>query len=207
LPIWRRDVASETFEDPETEAAASSPQIMGLSRRGARAELGGAVGGGIVAIAAFFVLVVGVGRVGDLQALSVIEAVLPTTRFLASAAIAAGATILALLLTLLGLSLTEDFSFDPRLYSRARYVAILGVVVIVLGVSLLLAVTVPLAEVDELSRFYDILYYILAGAISLLGGVLVSLGLMISATLIGLIDAFHPEWSSSLRRRQDSERE
>lgn len=176
-------------------------------KRHVKAELGGAIAGGIVAIVALFALVVGVGRIGDFQALHLIEAALPTTRFLASAAIAAGVTILALLLTLLGLSMTDRVSFDRRLYSRARYIAILGVVVIVLGVSLLLAATIPLREVDELTSLYDDLYYILAGAVSLLGGVLVSLGLMISATLIGLIDVFHPEGSSPLLRQQDDDRE
>jgi hypothetical protein len=176
-------------------------------RSGVRAELGGAIVGGGVAIVAFFALVVGVGAIGDFRALSVIEAVLPTTRFLASAAVTAGVTVLALLLTLLGLSLTENVSFDARLYSRARYIAILGVVVIVLGVALLLAVTLPLAEVEDLSGLYDVLYYILAGAISVLGGVLVSLGLMISATLIGLIDMFHPEGSSFLRGEEDRDPE
>ena len=168
-------------------------------REGAKAELGGAIAGGVVAVVASFALVVGVGRIGDFEALAVIESVLPTTRFLASGAIAAGVTVLALLLTLLGLSLTEHVSFDPRLFSRARYIAVLGVAVIVIGVALLLAVTLPLSEAEELYPFYDILYYVLAGAISLLGGVLVTLGLMISSTLIGLIDLFHPEGTSPLR--------
>lgn len=158
-----------------------------------KAELGGAIAGGVVTIIAMFALVVAVGGIGDFEALSIIEAVLPSARFLASAAIAAGATILALLLTLIGLSLNVDLSFNPRLYTRARYITVLSVVTIILGVAVLLAVTVPVREVEELAQFYDLLYYILAATISLLGGTLVTIGFMISATLIGLTELAHPD--------------
>ena len=163
-----------------------------------KAELGGALAGGAVMVIAMFALVVAVGGVGDFQALSIIEAVLPSARFLASAAIAAGATVLALLLTLIGLSMNADLNFNPRLYQRARYITVLSVATIILGIAVLLAVTVPVGEVEELTRFYDVLYYILAGAISLLGGILVTIGFMISATLIGLTELAHPEGHNML---------
>ena len=85
-----------------------------------RADFTGPAVGGLITALALFGGVIGVGRIGDFEALRIIEAVLPTTRFLASTAIAASVTVLALLLTLIGLSLTSDMTFHPRLYKRAR---------------------------------------------------------------------------------------
>lgn len=163
------------------------------------AELGGAIAGGGIFAIALLGTALGVGRIGDFQALSIIEAVLPTARFLASASITAGAAVLALLLTLLGLSLTAEITFDPRLYKRARYITALSTALIVIAVAVLLLTTVPLREVEGLSGFYDIFYYFLAASTSLLGGVVVTVGLMISATLLGLIELAHPEGSNLLR--------
>lgn len=167
------------------------------------AELGGALVGGLVAAVAFSATVFGVGRLADFEALRLIEAALPTARFLASSALAAGATVLALLLTLLGLSLTSDYEFSDRLYNRARYITVLSVVAIVLGTAVLLAVTVPLEEVEALRAFYDVLYFLLAGSLAMLGGVMVTIGLMIAATLIGLIQVGHPEGVSHLLADED----
>ncbi len=171
----------------------------------ARTELGGPLVGGLVSAVAMFGAVIAVGQVGDFRALRIIEAVLPTTRFLASTAIAAGVTVLALLLTLIGLSLNVDIAFHSRLYRRARVITVLSIVAIVLGSLLLLAVTMPIEEVEDLRAFYDVLYYALATSTSVLGGVMVTIGLMISATLIGLIEVAHPEGSNDLLRESEGE--
>lgn len=170
-----------------------------------RAELTGPLIGGLVSVVAMFGAVIAVGRIGDFRALRIIEAVLPTTRFLASTAIGAGVTVLALLLTLIGLSFSVDISFDKRLYRRTRVITVLSIVAIALGSVLLLAVTMPIDEVQDLTAFYDVLYYVLATATAVLGGVVVTIGLMISATLIGLIELAHPEGSNHLLREDESE--
>lgn len=171
----------------------------------ARADLGGAIVGGLVSAVAMFGAVIAVGRVGDFRALRIIEAVLPTTRFLASTAIGAGVTVLALLLTLIGLSLNVDIEFHSRLYRRARVITVLSIVAIVMGSLLLLAVTMPIDEVEDLTAFYDVLYYILATSTAVLGGVMVTIGLMISATLLGLIELAHPDGSNELMREDELE--
>ena len=170
-----------------------------------RADFTGPAVGGLITALALFGGVIGVGRIGDFEALRIIEAVLPTTRFLASTAIAASVTVLALLLTLIGLSLTSDMTFHPRLYKRARIITILSVAVLVLATALLLAVTMPIGEVENLSRFYDWAYYVLAAVTAVLGGMTVTIGLMISATLLGLIELAHPEGSNDLLHEVDPE--
>jgi hypothetical protein len=96
------------------------------------------------------------------------------------------------------LSLTLEISFHVRLYQRAKAITSLTVAAIVIGVALLLAVTVPIREVEELSRVYDVLYYVLGVAVASLGGLMVAIGLMISSTLSGLIELAHPEGSNDL---------
>lgn len=178
-----------------------------MNGRVERAELGWALAGGAVTALALFGMTFGVGRVGDFQALRLIEAVLPAARFLASSAVAAGATVLALMLTLLGLSLNSEFRFGARLYQRARYITILSVAAIVAGVGVLLAVAVPVAEVEGLDGLYDLLYYVLVVSVSVLGGIMVTIGLMIAETLFGLIGIGHPEGSSRLLAEDAAERD
>lgn len=171
-----------------------------------KAELGWTLVGGAVATAALLAMTIGVGRIGeDFQALRLIEAVVPTARFMASAAVGAAVTVLALLLTLLGLSLNSEFRFGARLYERAQYITILSVAAIVVGVGILLAVTLPVTEVDGFGEIYDLLYYILVVGVSLLGGIIVTIGLMIAATLVGLIDIGHPQGSNLLLEQDDIE--
>lgn len=161
-------------------------------------ELKGSLVGGLIAALAFFAMVILVGRIGSFEALGLIESVLPGARFLASTVIGGTLTVLALLLTLLGLSMTSDYTFHPRLYTRVSYITKLSVASIILSTGLLLAVGVPIREVDEIRPYYAILYYILAGGMALVGGMVVSMGLMIGATLRGLVNVQHPDGVSDL---------
>lgn len=161
-------------------------------------ELRGSLAGGVVASVALFGTVVGVGRVGSFEALRLIEALLDTARFLASTVIASAVTVLALLLTLLALGLSSNIEFDRKLYARARYITTLNVVTIVLGTLLLLSVSIPIGEVEEIRTYYAYFYYALAAGMSALGGLVVAVALLIGATLRGIINIGHPEGESDL---------
>lgn len=161
-------------------------------------ELKGSLVGGLVTALALFAMVILVGQVGTFEALGLIESVLPGARFLASTVIGGALTVLALLLTLLGLSMTSEYAFHRRLYTRVSYITRLSVASIIVSASLLLAVGVPIQEVDGMRRYYAVLYYVLAGGMALLGGMVVSMGLMIGATLRGLVNVQHPEGISDL---------
>jgi len=161
-------------------------------------ELKGSLVGGLVAALALFAMVILVGRVGSFEALGLIESVLPGARFLAATVIGGSLTVLALLLTLLGLSMTSEFTFHARLYTRVGYITKLSVASIIMSVALLLAVGVPIQEVEEMRPYYAILYYVLAGGMALVGGMVVSMGLMIGATLRGLVNVQHPDGISDL---------
>lgn len=167
-------------------------------------EFRGAAVGGLVTASFLFVVIIGVGRIHSFQARGLIEAVLPTARFLGSTVIGAAVTVLALLLTLIGLSLNTKERFSSRLYDRAIRITRMAVVCIIMGVGVLLAVSVPISEVEGISDLYAGLYYGLSAAIAVLGGLVTTMGLMIGATLRGLIGAAHPEGESDLIELRDS---
>jgi len=161
-------------------------------------EFKGAAVGGLVTASFLFVVIIGVGQIHSFQARGLIEAVLPTARFLGSTVIGAAVTVLALLLTLIGLSLNTKEQFSSRLYDRAIRITRMAVVCIIMGVGVLLAVSVPIAEVEGISGLYAALYYGLSAAIAVLGGLVTTMGLMIGSTLRGLIGAAHPDGDSDL---------
>lgn len=171
---------------------------------GTSSEVRGAIIGGFVASLALFAMVIAVGSVASFEALRLIESVQPGARFLASTVIAAAITVLALLLTLLGLSMNSEFSFHERLYTRARHITRLSVACIIMGVVLLLAIGVPLEEVEEVRPYYSVLYYLLTGVMASVGGLVVAMGLMIGSTLRGLIEIQQPDAVSDLLHDDDA---
>lgn len=139
-----------------------------------------------------FGIILVVGNTGGFQALRLIEAALPTTRFLASTAIAVGATTIALILTLLSINLTTELDFSDSHYRRIGYITRLSIVTIVVSTLVLIAVTVPIEEVEELIRYYDTMYYLLAASTAIVGGSLIATALLISETVSSLVRVVRP---------------
>ncbi|MBW3666615.1 MAG: hypothetical protein KY394_03360, partial [Actinobacteria bacterium] len=130
-----------------------------------------------------------------------------TAHFLGTAVVGGAVTVLALLLTLLGLSLGSEHRFSDALYTRAAFLTWLSVAAIVLGTLVLLATAVPVKEVEQLATYYAIFYYVLAAALSLLGGIVIAMGIIIGFLLRGLIAIGHSESHSDLLRESDEEPE
>lgn len=136
------------------------------------------VGGAIAAVVGFGGMAV-VGAVSALEARRLLDATLPTVRFAASAYVAGGATILALMLTLLTFSITHDLEFRTSHYRRIRDVAVLTTAVIVGSVAVLMSLSFPLGEADVDRSWYLWAYYavLLGGAVT--GGVFITVILML----------------------------
>ncbi|MEZ4610456.1 MAG: hypothetical protein R2838_09480 [Caldilineaceae bacterium] len=79
--------------------------------------------GGVIAAVFIFLGAFLVGRVGNARRKLLLEAMFPSLRFLCSAIMAATATILTLLLTLLTFSLSMDMQFKSSHYQRIRQIA------------------------------------------------------------------------------------
>lgn len=149
------------------------------------------VGGGIATLV-FLLTLFGIGRVGDSEAIRLLEATLPTIRFLCSSSIAGASTVLALMLTMLGLSREVDADLDAEYYDRVRHIATLCVAVLVGAVGLLLFLAVPLGESDGLHTWYNVIYYAVLVMSSLLGGSLVAIVLSIRQAVLTLVRISDP---------------
>ncbi len=128
-----------------------------------------------------------VGTASSIEAKRLLDSVLPTARFAASSYIAGGATILALMLTLITFSISHDLEFRRSHYRRIRDIAALTTVVIVASVVFLMLLSFPIGEADASQGWYLWVYYgILLGSAAV-GGVFISMILMLYYAVRGLI--------------------
>lgn len=163
-----------------------------------RGDLRWAAVGGVASGIVGFVGMVIVGTASAFEARRLLDAVLPTVRFAASAYIAGGATILALMLTLVTFSISHDMEFRESHYHRIRAIAQLTTVVIVISVMLLMFLSFPLGEADVNRSWYQWVYYavLLGGACT--GGIFISVILMLFYAVRGLIGVGQDPEQSSL---------
>lgn len=155
------------------------------------------VGGGVTALIAFGGLAT-VGRISPFRAISLLEAIVPTIRFLSSATLTGGITMLALMLTLLSFTATHTEDFTEAHYERIQQVAALNALLIIMSMVLLMVLSVPLEEADAFRRLYTWIYYGIVLLMSLLGGLLIAVVVMLHSTIRGLIHALHPKQESAL---------
>ena len=160
--------------------------------------MGSALVGGGVAAAVFLTVALGIGMVGDREAIGMLESTLPTIRFLCSSAIGAAATVLALMVTLVGLSKRFESLVHPAYFKRIERIGTLCVSVMVGGVGLLLLLTVPLSESEKFFEWYSAIYYAILVVASLLGGALVAMTMALRKAVMAILAAVHPEADSSM---------
>lgn len=154
---------------------------------------------GLVTAAIAFGGAYSLGRVSGFEALVLMEATLPTTRFLASSTLTASATILALMLTLLSFSHSADFRLSQMHYRRVRVIALTVTIGFVIAILFLLLLNVPLNETDRLpTQWYVTLYYGVLVTASILAGIIISVVLMLYLTVRDMTKALvgveHADW-------------
>lgn len=129
-----------------------------------------------------------VGSIGGGEARVLLEAMLPTSRFLSSAIMTASATILALMLTLLGMTVNAQRDIDPTYYHRVKQIAFYDMLTLTLATCFLVVHCIPVTKSDEIpSWWFPTAYYLLLGTSAVLGGALVSIVAMIYTTLQDVI--------------------
>jgi hypothetical protein len=159
-----------------------------------KALLGGALAA-LVSIAGSWA----VGQLHGAEGLVLLEAMLPTTRFLCSAVMTATATILALMLTLLGLSTNASDQIHPAHFKRVKQIALIDTVAFAAATLFLLILNIPLEETENLTTgWYNAAYYGVLVFSSLLGGLLITAVLMLYDAvrdmihILGLRSEEHP---------------
>lgn len=156
-------------------------------------DLKWALVGGSIAAALSLLGALSVGRLSGAKALILVEQLLPTARFLSSGVMAAAATILALMLTLLSLAQGTSSQLKPVHYKRVRRISLLTVIALVGSILLLSFLIVPIGEAETIpASMYDIVYYILLITSAALSGLFTTVILMLYRAVRALIEVVSP---------------
>lgn len=143
----------------------------------------------IIAIAGYLL----VGSVySDILARRFIEAMLPTIRTLCFAGITAASTMLSLMLAIVGFAQRSDDNFDDGFYHQVELLALLDIILISIATIMLLFISIPITEADDLTGWYNWLYYGLMIGSSLIAGLLVTVVIVLYDTLKGVLHVMNP---------------
>ena len=149
-----------------------------------------ALGGGLAAVAALAGAWL-VGEATGAEARLLLETSLPSTRSFCGTVILALGNILALMLTLLGLSASADVDLEWSHYQRIKQIALIDTVVLTAAVIVYLLLNVPLGQSEQAleapGMWFAAMYYSSLGLSSFLGGALIAVVLMLYNAVRDLI--------------------
>lgn len=151
-------------------------------------ELRWALAGGLFATAGVVAVVALVGQVSAFEAPRLVEGIKPTATFAASTYVGAGATVLALMATVISFSLTHESEFRSSHYRRLRIIAGSTTALIVVALALLTCLVVPIVGSDAPDNGYLILYWAIVGLGALGAGLMVAIVLMLNYAVRGLVE-------------------
>lgn len=175
-----------------SSTASASKQREGADSllMGARWALAGGVLAAIVALSGQWL----VGQISSgWEARAMLESALPSARALGTSVVTASSTILALMLTMLGLTRQANTDFDMRFYRRIEHTGLLSSISLSGAILLLLFLSVPLQEKLEISpHWYTTIYYVVISLTAALAGLLVSIVFMLFNAMTSLIGVLRP---------------
>ncbi len=151
-------------------------------------ELRWALAGGRFTAALVFGATALVGQVSSFEARGLIQGIKPTATFAASTYVGAGATILALMSTVIAFSISHESEFRRSHYRRLRRIAAYTTALILTAIALLTVLVVPIAEADSTSNGYVIVYWAVLILSTLGEGLTVHHLLMLNYSVRGLVD-------------------
>jgi hypothetical protein len=153
-------------------------------------------------IGGFSITVVGlggalwIGKTSGYEAQQLLDQTVPNINSLCNTIILASATILALLLTLLGLSSGIKINFKKAFYARIQQVAFFDTVLFVVTMLIFLVLNFPVAQSESLPPvWFEWLYYATLAASAVVGGMIVTVMLLLYDTVTDLIQivGYHRE--------------
>jgi hypothetical protein len=111
------------------------------------------------------------GPLSGVEARVLLQGTLPSVRFLSSTTAAASTTILALMLTALGLNSSHEGRFSEVHYRRIKQISRFATWTLASSVLLLMMIVIPLDEAENLDvGWYSYLYYFILGSSAVLAG-------------------------------------
>jgi hypothetical protein len=148
-----------------------------------------AIAGGVIVGLVIFAGTILLGEVSDYEAKVLINKSLSGLNTLCNTIILASATILALMLTLLGVGLRSKLNFDKVYYENILQVAKLDTIVIISGMIFFLIFNFPVTESENLPKdWHSVLYYVAIGLSGLLSGTFIVVVIMLYNTIKNIIE-------------------
>ncbi len=147
----------------------------------------------LAGIIALCILSLGAYAIGDLsgyEAKELFKKSISGINMLSNTIILASATILALLLTVLGLGTELNDELCDEHYKHIKVVAKLDVIVLISAIVSFIIFNLPITEGDNVPRqWYTTIYYTTIGVTSLLGASLMVVVMMLYKTITNLISS------------------
>ena len=154
----------------------------------------------VVAGAAVMLLIVLASRlvIGNVysgfEARRLVEAMSSSALYLSAALATASATIIALMLTILGLTRHAAAAFERAFFQRVKTIATMSTVALVGSVALLTMLSIPLEESESIAiGWYTTVYWVYSGVIGVLAGLFVAIVLLLLAAVYGIIQVLAPD--------------
>ena len=149
-----------------------------------RAFVGGAVSALIMGAGTFIL-----GEVSGYEARALLSSSLSGINVLCNTVILGASTILALMLTLLGLSTTAKSKLSNAHYQHVLMVARTDTILIVIAVVTFLLLNLPITESKELpASWFSAIYYISLAMAAILGGMFIAVVTMLYGTIANVIE-------------------
>lgn len=156
---------------------------MAVSRYTKRAILGGVISLIIILLGSFLL-----GRLSGYEAKELIKNSISGANTLYNTIALASATILALLLTLLGISSGSKTKLKEEHYLHVLQIAKLDTAVFIAAVMSFLILNLPITESDSVpDNWFNTIYYISLGLSSILSAALIVVVLMLYNTVVSII--------------------
>ena len=151
------------------------------------------IGGGLSALVIFLGTYL-LGNVSDAEAIDNLQEIRPTLRFTASGSLTATSTILALMLTLLSFSQQSERRLKAYHYNRIWWIARFAAIVFVAALILLMTLNVPINNAHEAFHgWYNVVYYTLLVYTALMGGLMITIILLLYQAARDIILIAHPD--------------
>lgn len=179
-------------ETKQKKKSSNKRRSEALKSDGRRAAIGGCLAALTVMAGSWMI-----GQISGSEARYLLETVLPSVRSFSGTIMLALVTVLALMLTLLGLSTSTDIKLKWIHYQRIKQIALVDMVTFIAAVLFYLFLNVPIQETDSgtLEWFYG-LYYAALIMSSLLAGAVITIVLMLYNAIDNIIHAIGPEKES-----------
>lgn len=145
------------------------------------------IGGGIITFLGLSAAVL-IGQIGGTQAKHFLSQSQSNINTLFNTIVLSSSTILALLFTVLSLSSGTKVKLKDAFYSRIKQVALFDTILFVITMFIFLTLNFPVEKSGDIPDFwYKVIYYVTAVAASIIGGMIVTVILLLYNTISDLI--------------------